>query len=88
MNKIKRSAGCAADSTSIDASRKSFITVLARVLARDLELAPPTKKKKKGKRNSSKVLEVSNSPATILEREFENEEKYHALRFCLYAFQF
>ena len=75
MNASKKSTASAADSGSIETRRNSLITVLARVLARDLELAPPTKKKKKGKRNSSKVLEVSNSPATILEREFENEEK-------------
>ena len=52
MSKDTKSTSNASDSTSIDARRKSFITVLARVLARDLQLVPPVAKKmKQEKRN-------------------------------------
>lgn len=47
MNKVKKPT---VDSASLDARRKSFITVLARVLARDLELIPAVAKKPKQKK--------------------------------------
>ncbi len=52
MNKVKESTECSSNSVSIDARRKSLITVLARVLARDLQLAPIVTKKPKEKKES------------------------------------
>ena len=47
MKKIKNSTECASASSSIDPRRKSLITVMARVLVRELHLAPPVAKKSK-----------------------------------------
>ena len=44
MKEVRESTGSAPYTAAIDSRRKSLITVLARVLARDLNLAPPVAK--------------------------------------------